>query len=253
MIWQARNISRHFHRRLNLWQRERLDVLCNLNLSVRKGEILALVGVSGSGKSSLANIALRLDEPTGGQLYLDGKSYSEYQSRQEFYRTIQIVFQHSPDSFNPNWTVRQVLAEPLRNLTDCTSAAYAANMQTMLCAVGLPVELLDEKVQALSGGQAQRVNIARALISQPRFLVLDEPTSNLDVQTQQQILKLLKKIQTEQNLAILLISHDLTAVTQIADRVAFMDNGCITEILASSDLDKASTPVARKLLKSSNI
>lgn len=253
MIWQTVNVSRHFHRRVNFWQRERLDVLQDLNISVRKQEILALAGISGSGKSTLANIALGIDKPTSGQLYLSGRSYADYKSRREFYKKIQIVFQHSPDSFNPSWTVGQALAEPLSNLTELASADYTAKMQQILAAVQLDTDLLGERLSRLSGGQAQRVNIARALIVEPEFLVLDEPTSSLDVQTQLQILKLLKQIQTQQQMSMLLISHDLGAVAKIADRVAFMDNGHIVEELSVAQLDTACTPSAIQLLKASKI
>ena len=228
MIWQAEQIEKSY----------RHKVLSGLSLAVGNNEIVGLAGASGCGKTTLAQLAMRLERPDAGQLFFDGRNYTEYPDRKAFYRQVQMVFQHPGEAMNSRWTVRSILEEPLRNLTQETPAGRAERIDQALDAVRLPSALLGESPRNLSGGQAQRVNLARALICRPRFVILDEPTSALDAAVQRQILQLLRELQAGSGASFLLISHDLKALGEVADRIALMQDGRIVEECLPGQLDR---------------
>jgi oligopeptide/dipeptide ABC transporter ATP-binding protein len=203
-----------------------------VSLDVAAGETLALVGESGSGKSTVARCIVRLIEPSGGDVVIDGKSILPLQSRllAGVYRRIQMVFQDPNASLNPRMNVRQVLDEPLRLHLDLPRAARTARVRELVEMVGLGAVHLERYPHELSGGQRQRVGIARAIAVSPDIVILDEPTSSLDVSVRGQILDLLLDLQRRLNLAYLFISHDLQVVRHVADRVAVMYLGGIVEI-----------------------
>ena len=219
MIWQAEKIEKSY----------RHAVLSGLCLAVGENEIVGLVGESGCGKTTLARIAMRMERPDAGKLLFDGRSYEEYPDRKAFYRQVQMVFQHPGEAMNSRWTVRSILEEPLRNLSEVPTVVRNERIAEALDSVHLPASLLDESPRNLSGGQAQRVNLARALICRPRFVILDEPTSALDAAVQRQILQLLRELQRGSGASFLMISHDLKALAEVADRIAVMHAGRIIE------------------------
>jgi oligopeptide/dipeptide ABC transporter ATP-binding protein len=202
-----------------------------VTLEVAAGETLALVGESGSGKSTVARCIVRLIEPSGGDVSIDGKSILPLRpaALAGVYRRIQMVFQDPNASLNPRMNVRQVLEEPLRLHLDLPRAARAERVRELIERVGLTAAHLDRYPHELSGGQRQRVGIARAIAVSPRIVILDEPTSSLDVSVRGQVLELLLELQQRLNLAYLFISHDLQVVRHVADRVAVMYLGGIVE------------------------
>ncbi len=203
----------------------------DVSLDVHAGESLGLVGESGSGKSTLARLIPRLVEPTAGDVVFGGHSLigrSEREMR-ALRAQIQIVFQNPYSSLNPRMTVRQLIGEPLTVHNRLSGTALDARVREMMHLVGLSPEHTNRFPHEFSGGQRQRIGIARALVLEPRLLILDEPTSALDVSVQAQILNLLIDLQQKLRLTYLLITHDLSIVRYVCDGVALMYLGKIVE------------------------
>ncbi len=215
--------------REKLWVRAVDDV----TFSVGRNETLGLVGESGSGKTTLGRTVLMLQRPTAGQVLFDGKDITKLKGEQlrKIRRDMQIVFQNPMSSLDPRQRLKDIVLEPLmafkesRNETEIRSLLSAA-----LKSVGLPEDAMMRFPHEFSGGQRQRIAIARALIVNPRFIVLDEPTSALDSSIQTQILNLLRRIQEERKLSYLFISHNVNVVKYMAERMAVMYSGKIVEI-----------------------
>jgi peptide/nickel transport system ATP-binding protein len=202
-----------------------------VTLTIGEGEAVGLVGESGSGKTSLARAAVRLIDPTAGAIRFAGADVTSAGRRRldALRADVQIVFQDPRGSLNPRRRVRDTLALPLR-LAGTPADELGARTALLLDSVGLSAELADRWPHELSGGQAQRIGIARALARDPRLLVLDEPVSALDVSVQARILELLADLRRDRGLAYLLVSHDLGVVRQVCDRVAVMKAGEIVEL-----------------------
>ena len=209
-----------------------------ISMELAEGETLAIVGESGSGKSTLARMLVGLEKPTSGRMVIGGQEASELaaEGTRAFGRTIQYVFQDPVASLNPRKTIAQILDVPLRLLVGLDAAARKARMRDLLDAVHMPADTLERYPHEFSGGQAQRIAIARALAANARILVLDEPVSALDVSVQAQVLILLEDLKAEFGLSYLFISHDLAVVEAISDRVAVMYLGEVVEIGTSRDL-----------------
>ena len=197
-------------------RRTRQEVLHDVTFDVRHGEILGLVGESGTGKSTLAKTILGMVKPDRGTV-------THYTKRP------QMIFQDPYSSLNPFYSVEWTLEEPLRVYGKYNKAERKRRVREMLERVELPPECLEAKPSELSGGQRQRVSIAAALIRRPKFLIADEPVSALDVTIQAQILDLLRSLRRELDLSYLFISHDLNVVYQLCDRVLVMKSGRIVE------------------------
>ncbi|BBB89456.1 MAG TPA: dipeptide/oligopeptide/nickel ABC transporter ATP-binding protein [Methylomusa anaerophila] len=247
MVWRGENLNKSYCSRTGAFTSKCHTVLSGVSFHVGDKEFVGLAGESGSGKTTLARIALRLEPAESGKLCLAGKSYADYQDRREFYRNIQMMFQHSSEALNPRWQVEQVLEEPLRYLTELSPEKRRERIREAMAAVSLPASLLRVRPATLSGGQAQRVCLARAIILQPNFIILDEPTSSLDMVIQYQILQLLRKLHQEQGISFLMISHDLGAIKQVADRIVFLHAGQIIENVATRQLNQVKHPVAKSL------
>jgi oligopeptide/dipeptide ABC transporter ATP-binding protein len=193
---------------------------------------LGLVGESGCGKSTTGRTILLLDQPTSGRIYFDGRDITELDSKEltKLRRRMQIVFQDPIASLNPRQTVGQIIAEPLAVHHILPKSKRRKRIEELLDLVGLPADAVSRFPHEFSGGQCQRIGIARALAAEPDFLVLDEPVSALDVSIQAQILQLLDDLQSRLGLSYLFIAHDLAVVGQMSDRVAVMYLGHIVEL-----------------------
>ena len=203
-----------------------------VDLDVHRGETLGLVGESGCGKSTLGNALLRLVEPTGGTVSFDGIDVTSLDRRRlrELRRRAGMVFQDPFASLDPRRTVAQTVAEPLEVHRLRTGRDRGARVAELLELVGLDPAVASRYPHEFSGGQRQRVGIARALAGEPDFLVCDEAIASLDVSVQAQVLNLLRRLQRQLGLTLLFISHDLSAVRHISDRIAVMYLGRVVEI-----------------------
>lgn len=216
-----------------LKNKKRVHAVSDVSLQIYKGETLALVGESGCGKSTLGRTLIRLLQPTAGKIYFNGTEISALSEKNfsPYRRRMQLIFQDPYASLDPRMTVRDIIAEPLKTYHICkTAEETTALVIELLRAVGIPEEFLYRYPHQFSGGQRQRIGIARAIALDPSLIVCDEPVSALDVSVQNQILNLLKKLQRERSLTYLFISHDLSVVRFIADRVCVMFLGCMCEV-----------------------
>ncbi|MHB2263695.1 ABC transporter ATP-binding protein [Aliihoeflea sp. PC F10.4] len=203
-----------------------------VSLDIRQGETLGVVGESGCGKSTLARMLVGLDTPTTGQIRFKGEDIAAI-ARSDFNRIaqrIQYVFQDPVSSLNPRKTIRAILETPLKRLRGLGRQQRGERLNALLDAVNLRPEFLDRYPHEFSGGQAQRIAIARALAAEPELIVLDEPVSALDVSVQAQVLNLLDDLKARFGLTYVFISHDLSVVESVSDRVAVMYFGRIAEI-----------------------
>ena len=227
-------------------------VLHGIDLTIEKGETIGIVGESGSGKTTLGRALLRLVETTAGSLSFDGIDIT-HRSRSELRplrRRMQMIFQDPMASLNPRHTIRRILSEPLL-LHGLAAGPGEANAQIgrFLDRVGLPLASLDRNPHELSGGQRQRVGIARAALLKPDFVLADEIVSGLDVSTQAQVLALLKELSTEMGLAMAFISHDLSVIRAVCDRVYVLQGGRIVETGSCADVfDNPKSDYTRILL-----
>ena len=196
------------------------------------GECLAIIGESGSGKTTAVNLIARLLDATSGSVFLDGREITHLRGRQlrQVYKTMQMVFQTPTDSFDPRRTLGDGIGESLRN-AGVSKQEVRERVEALLEKCGLPKEFADRYPHQVSGGQCQRAAIARALAIEPKLLICDEATSALDVTVQKEIIELLNALRSQQgrNLSILFICHDISLVQQFADRVLVMYQGNIVE------------------------
>jgi oligopeptide/dipeptide ABC transporter ATP-binding protein len=233
-LLETRGLTKHFLGRRSLLTRERKSVRAvnEVSLSIRERETLGVVGESGCGKTTLGRVILRLVEPTAGQVLFEGQDIASLGPREmrSQRRHMQMVFQSPYDSFNPRFSVLNSIAEPLRTHTTLRGEALVRRARELLEQAGMPGEILFRYPHEFSGGQLQRIAIARALALNPRFIVLDEPTSALDVSVQAQIINLLQELQRELKLTYMFITHDLSVVQHISDRIAVMYLGKVVEL-----------------------
>ena len=223
----------------------------DVSFTMYKGEILGVVGESGCGKSTLGRTMLKLQEPTEGKLIFDGKDISALsrEEMREYRKRMQIVFQDPFAAINPRKTILEYVKEPLDVFGIGDPKERKDKVIELLLRVGLPEEYIYRYPHELSGGQRQRVVIARAVISTPEFIVCDEPVSALDVSVRAQILNLMKELQREMGISYLFISHDLSVVRYLCDRIVVMYLGKIVEIADKQELfDNPLHPYTKVLL-----
>lgn len=250
-LFLFQGVSRNFvQSRGLLAESATIQAVRDVTMAVHKGETLGLVGESGCGKSTLARMAVRLLRPSSGDILLDGHSLftSPPELAATFHRRLQMVFQDPYSSLNPRMTVGSSVGEALA----CAGASRGERKErvaAMLGEVGLTPEHAGRYPHEFSGGQRQRLAIARALITRPDFVVCDEPVSSLDASVQAQVLGLLKDMQDRLGLTYLFISHDLAVISHMSDRVAVMYRGLIVELSAAADFFAGPLhPYARALL-----
>ena len=227
----------------------REQVLRDVTLELRPGEILGLVGESGCGKSTLARLLCCYERPTSGQVLFRGRDAHQggRRARRQFHRACQLILQDNLTSLDPTMTVGATLREAVRYNRDWDQARSERELGAMLDRLLLERTVLQKRPIQLSGGQRQRVNIARALLVDPEVLICDEITSSLDVLTQYRLLELLRQLNRETGLPMLFISHDIQGVKRVSDRVLVMHRGQITEELHRADGFACSGTAARRL------
>jgi peptide/nickel transport system ATP-binding protein len=230
-VLEAKGLSKRYPLRNGLFSHVNLVAADRVDLTVAAGETLALVGESGSGKSTVGKCVLRLEEPTAGEISLEGRSITGLPAAElrALRARMQMVYQDPLDSLNPRHRVGALVAEPLWLHGIVEKSKARTRVAELFEMVGLGPEHMDRYAHQLSGGQQQRVGIARALATNPTLVVLDEPTSALDVSVEAQILNLLREIQRRMGLSFLFISHDLAVVSLLSARVAVMYLGQIVE------------------------
>lgn len=225
---EVRNLKKYFKTKRGL-----LHAVDDVSFDIQRGETLGLVGESGCGKSTLGRTLIRLLEPTAGSVKIDGQEMFKLSKSQlkEARRKAQIVFQDPYSCLNPRLSVSALIAEPLIvNKVYKSSKEMNNRILELMDTVGLARRLVDTYPHELDGGRRQRIGIARSLALNPEFIVLDEPVSALDVCIQAQVLNLLKDLQDSQKLTYVFISHDLSVVKHLSDRIAVMYLGCMVEL-----------------------
>jgi nickel transport system ATP-binding protein len=252
-LLRVENIHKSFFPPDSTWlKRQKITVLNGVSFSLAQGECLGIIGESGSGKSTLARVLLGLEKPDSGTvLFHEQPLYAHALSRRQrtLRRHISVVFQDYASSVNPHLTVADTIAEPLYIHERLAKSEINRRVIDLLDKVGLSGDFVGRYPHQLSGGQLQRVCIARAIACRPQFIILDEAVSSLDVSVQVQILDLLKRLQQEMNLSYLFITHDLTAVTYLCQRVCFFADGRIVERVDSIDqLGQVKQEYSKRLL-----
>ncbi len=236
--------------------RQSLHALDQVDLAVLPGEVMGLVGESGCGKSTLGRMVMRLEEPSAGRVFFDGRDLAslDREGLRGLRRQMQIVFQDPVTSLNPRLTVGSMLAEPFQIHRQGGRREIKERVEALLTEVGLRPEHARRYPHQFSGGQRQRIGIARALALRPRLVVADEPVSALDVSIQAQVLNLLMDLKEKMGLTYLFVAHDLSVVRHLCDRVAVMYLGKVVEITPVAGLNQARAhPYTEALLKSAPV
>lgn len=231
----------------------RFAAVQDLNITLKPGESLGLVGASGSGKSTLARLVTRLEPVDSGAVYLEGRDITHLKGKnlRECYRRMQMVFQDPVQSFNPRMRIGHIMIESIRNLSSVSLSESQKQVYAQLQLVGLGADYAGRYPHQLSGGECQRAAVARALSVHPGLLVCDEATSALDVSVQAQLLTHLKRLQNDTGFACLFISHDLAVVSGFCERMAVMHHGRIIETGSTQDILRNPKQEATKRLISS--
>lgn len=243
-IIEARDVTKHFPLARSLMDSIRrspsevVHAVDGVSLEIQPGETLGLIGESGSGKTTLGWLLAKLHPVTAGQILFDGRDITNLTGSEllTWRRNVQVVFQDPVGSLDPRLRVWQIVGEPLQAQGTVTKAELRDQVSNLLPMVGLPAGTLDQYPHEFSGGGRQRLSLARALSVRPRLIILDEPTSALDVAVQAQVLNRLVSLQEELHLSYMLITHNVSAVRYVADRVAVMYLGLIAEVGPVRDL-----------------
>ena len=234
VILEVKNVEKFFYGNKKLFQKDRpvVKAVNDVSFTINEGETFGIVGESGCGKSTLGRTVIRLLNPTSGQVLYKGTDLATLSGEEmrKLRQEIQIIFQDPYASLNPRMTVRELIQAPLDVYSHESEAEKLAKVKNIMAKVGLREEYMSKYPHEFSGGQRQRIVIARALILEPKFIFCDEPVSALDVSVRAQVLNLMKDLQKEFNLTYMFISHDLSVVKFIADRVCVMFLGSVCEV-----------------------
>ena len=243
-VLTIKNLSKNFNK---------FKALDNVSFELEKGEILGIVGESGSGKSTLAKVITRIVKPDGGSILFKGEDFTKLNSAKlrEYRKNVQMVFQNPNSTFSPRMNIGDFLCEGMLNFKLASKKEALKKAKEYLELVKLPTDIMERLPHQLSGGQLQRVVIARALTLSPEVLIYDEATAALDVSVQQDVLKLMYDLRKSCDNSVIFICHDLAAVRLVADRIIVMYNGKIVEIVESRNLlSESKEEYTKKLLGS---
>ncbi len=244
-LLSVREVSKNYRRESG----KMIKAVDQVSFFVRKGSCLGVVGESGCGKSTLCRMIAGIEKPSDGNICFQGKEYTNKKRN-----AIQLVFQNSLDAVNLHLNTYQIIAEPLENFFYMKKKERIREVERLLKLVGLKPEDMEKYPQQFSGGQLQRVCIARALAAEPELLLLDEPLSSLDVSVQAQLLNLLADLKKDLNLTCILVSHDLEAVYYLADEIVVMYGGRLMEKIDQiEDFSKLCHPYTRRLLSAHDL
>jgi len=241
IVYNIKNLKKFYKINMGLFKKAKIiEAVNGISFDVKKGEVLSIVGESGCGKSTTAKLLLKIEDPTDGQILFYGKDITKFQSQElkEYRKKVQIIFQDPYSSLNPRWKVGSIIGEPLKLNTDMSKKDIKKRVLYLMEKVGMHPDWYERYPHQFSGGQRQRIGIARALALNPEVIVCDEPVSALDVSIQAQVLNLLLDLQKEFNLTYIFISHDLSVVEHISDRIVVMYYGNIVELKDVEDLFK---------------
>ena len=256
-ILEVCNLEKHFYGKASLFKQKKdrpcLKAVNDVSFTINEGEIFGIVGESGCGKSTLGRTVIRLLEPTKGQVFYNGIDLANL-SKEEMRlmrREIQIIFQDPYSSLNPRMTVKELIKAPLDVFSDNSEEEKLKEVIDMMTMVGLRYDDMEKYPHEFSGGQRQRIVIARALIIKPKFIFCDEPVSALDVSVRAQVLNIMKDLQKKFNLTYMFVSHDLSVVRYLCDRIVVMYLGKIVELANRDDLyENPQHPYTQALLSS---
>lgn len=251
---ELHNVSKTF-RKTGVFGRVLSETLAvqNISLSLEPGQTIGVIGESGSGKSTLARIALRMIQPDDGQVIFDGQDITGMTGAQlnGFRQAVQPVLQDSAGALDPRLSVLKILSEPLVLGRKCEKSEFHDRIEQVLLSVDLPADFMTRRPMELSGGQRQRIGIARALLMEPKVLILDEPVSALDVSVQAQVLNLLLDLQETRGLSYLFVGHDLSVAEFFCDSVMVMYLGKVMEFGTTQKvLNSPNSDYAKKLIGS---
>ncbi|TYB36219.1 MAG: ATP-binding cassette domain-containing protein [Flexistipes sinusarabici] len=254
-IIETVNLSKTFDTKKYIFRRKAygIQAVSNLSLPVIKNESLGVVGESGCGKSTLAKLIMTLEEPSSGSIFFKNKNLEFYKKKDvhNYFSQVQFVFQDPLSSLNPRKTIRQILQTPMKKILNIPKKDRENRCLELLELVNLRPEFINRYPHEFSGGQSQRIGIARALAAEPEVMILDEPVSALDVSVQAQIINLLINLKNRLGLTYFFISHDLAVVEKLCDRVAVMYLGKIVEYGTTEQVfDNPKHPYTKVLLSS---
>ena len=237
---EVKDLEVHYPIRSVFWNRVTDEVLAvdGLSLNIEAGETYGLVGESGSGKSTTGKSIVGLEKPTRGQILYKGKDITKPRNRREldYNQDVQMIFQDSLSSLNPRKRIEDIIAEPIRNFEHLDKNQEKLRVLQLLDIVGLDADALYKYPHQFSGGQRQRIGVARAVATNPKLIVADEPVSALDLSVQAQVLNFMKRIQRDFGISYLFISHDLGVVRHMCDNIAIMHRGRLVEIGTRDDI-----------------
>ena len=247
---EVKNLKEYFNINTGLFSSKPLKAVDDVSFAIRKGETLGLVGESGCGKTTVGRTLLHLYKPTAGEIWFQGKKIETKQDIAEYRKKTAMVFQDPYSSLNPRMTVSDIIGEPLDiHKMYADKQERMEKILAMMAKVGLNSEHASRYAHEFSGGQRQRIGIARSLVTNPEFIVCDEPVSALDVSIQAQVINMFDELQNELELTYLFIAHDLLVVRHISDRIAVMYLGKLVELADAKEIyDHPLHPYSKSLM-----